>query len=389
MSNDGPLPIVLESFGTDPETPNAGKNVTLYFSFKNETNSDITCQEIAIDLNPGDSPENLCTDRAVQDSILTPSHPGSWDFKHAFDKNKNVHYLSLTPHNSRHPVLRPGDSLNVEVTVEVSDKLRSDDLTTTTITVTEHIGDTRPSQNIPLAKCPAGTVFDSFRSDPPDKALVRQGEHLQLSWSCDPIGFDQGATPDKPYYTLTIDYDQLAGPMDITDLNDDGAGAYTGPGENHSLTLSHTTLFLLTLTLWDKTHQEKRTHTLTTLVTVQPTDVDLDNLSIDHTASILTDPHLITTTGNHTATTDGLLLCTVRGDHSGVVVKVTGPGEQEVDYAINTSTADPYNDPTQFTGRRIVLPIARDSTVSISSPESDGTYRAAWYPLGIGTLAKQ
>ncbi|MCX4096662.1 hypothetical protein [Nocardia sp. alder85J] len=389
MSNDDVLPIVLASFSTDPETPNAGAKVTLYFSFENETDSDITCQEIAIDLNPGDTPENLCTDEAVQDSVITPSHPGSWNFQHAYDKTKKVHYLSLTPHNSHHPVLGPGDRLDVAITVQVSAGLRSDDLTETVVTVTEHIGDARPSQDIPLAKSPAGTVFDSFRADPPDKVLVQQGEHLQLSWSCDPIGFERGSTAGKPYYTLTIDYDQLAEPLDITDLNNDGAGAYTGPDEDHSLALSHTTLFALTLTLWDKTHQQKLTHTLTTLVSVQPTDVDLGNLSIDRTASILTDPQLITTIGNHVATTDGLLLCTVRGSNSGIVVKVTAPDAEEVDYAINTGTVDPYDDPTQFTGCRMLLPIARDSTVSISSPESDGTYRTAWYPLGIGTLAKQ
>ncbi|MEV0324773.1 hypothetical protein ACIBKX_32675 [Streptomyces sp. NPDC050658] len=395
--DDTKPPIPLTDFSTNPDPIQAGESVTLRFSFHNDTDSSITCYGINIDLNPGDTAENLCTVQDLKSATVTPKTGAGWDFNVGADTTGKP-IIQLLPHKGG--ILKAHGKLDVDVLVTVNDKLNSDDLTQTVITVTEFpnadINDPGVQlPPIPLAKTQPGTEFDSFAPDPREEIIVKQGELLALSWVCNPVGISQTQVDGQPYYTLTINYDQLDGALDITALNNNGTGRYTGHGPNNdltanNLTLAHTTLFTLTLTLFDKNHQPSSTHTQTALVTVQNSDVDLHNLTVDYTTSILKSPHLVTTTGIHTSTTDGLLLATAQGADSAVVVQITPPnGGTARTYKIKSSTAHHAEPPSAFTGNRILLPVPQNSTVNIAWTDKNGTYRTAWYPLGAGTLAKK
>lgn len=384
ITDDPKLYVPLTDFSTNPDPVQAGKSLTLNFTLANDTNQNIPCYEIAISLNPGDGPQNLCTDKDAMAATVTPPNPNKdWKVAVVKDDNKKP-IVKLTPKSGKY--LKAKSSLVFAVNVNVSGALNVDDLTQTAITITEYNSktDNGVHQDIPLAKTAPATEFNSFA---PAHVLVKQGQQTQLSWRCNPVGFERGKTSGKAYYTLEIDYDQLNGkPLDITALNTAGGGTYTGPGGGNDLALAHTTIFKLILTLWDKTGQTSSAHTQTALITVQNSDVDLGKLTVDYTANILRNPHLITTFGNHTATTDGLLLCTAQGSNSALVIKVTPPGGTQTTYQIKNSLYRHPEPSGSFTGNRILLPIPQKSDINISWPGSIGTYRAAWYPFGTGTL---
>lgn len=391
ITDDAPLPIPLSDFSNAPDPIQAGNPVTLSFTLKNDTDHAITCYQIDINLNPGDGPENLCTIDAAKGAQVTPDDDmaAGWKINVVTNLDKQP-VIRLTPPLSKQ--LKAGNSLIFTASVNANNKLKVDDLTQTSISVTEWPGSDLSnffSQSITLAKTDPQTEFNSFAPDPADDIIVTQGHPLTLGWRLTPpANATAGKTPGSPSYTLEINYDQLSQPLDITDLNAGGGGVYTGPNNNHDLTLAHTTPFTLTLTLYDKSGNQT-THTQTALITVQNSDVDLGNLNVNYTTNILKHPQLITTVGNHTATTDGLLLATVQGSSgsaSSLVIIVTPHGGNQTRYLIANNQGHGQEPATSFTGNRILLPIPRNSSVEIDWVQAQGTYRTAWYPLGRGTL---
>lgn len=396
-------PDVLLSYDhtPDPDMPTVGSIINMKFTVENKQQSAVTCTYIAIDLNQGNGADNLATENALGNA--TPQLPTDIvaNFKRKTftlpgEQDSRVYFI-LTPKGNKPFTFDPGDTFSFQINnILVNNTLESGSDTLTmaqcrTIEISALGGS--PVEHITaftVPKYPTGTAFRNFTTAPPDQVVVKRGDALRLQWTANPPPqfpqFEEGKAP--PYYRMQIYYDQLDKLLDVTANNGTAGGSFTGKG-TELLNLSHTTPFTLYLTLCDKNGQQI-THTLTTLAVVSPTDVSLTDLALNETASILTIANPVTQADTATASTDGFLLCSVQGspssEPSGLVITLQPPQGQTATYNIASHTPNqPYDDYT-FLGPRILLPVAKGTTVSLVNTPTTGTYRAIWYPLGTGPL---
>ncbi|MWA07812.1 hypothetical protein [Streptomyces sp. BA2] len=400
---DYPDVLLSYDYSTDPDMATVGSIVNLMCTVENKQDVAVSCAYISIDLNPGDGPESLATEDALGNA--TPQKPtginASFTRKLVSgpgDGTSTKYYFMLTPPGSKYFTFKPGDKFEFSLQINkilVNNALGADGTLTTAKcrTIEKSSLSGNPVTNITgftVPKYPTGTAFRNFTTSPADQVVVKRGDPLRLQWTAKPPFSKKTKHPSPPYYTMTIYYDQVDKPVDVTDNNsDNGGGSFTGQG-GELLTLSHTTPFTLYLTLCDKNGQQI-THSLTTLAVVSPTDVTLTDLDLNETASILTIANPVTQADTAIASTDGFLLCTVQGsansEPSEVVISLTPPeGGDAVPYVITTDEGSQPDDGYTFVGPRILLPVAKGTTVNLIQTQSAGTYRAMWYPLGTGPL---
>jgi hypothetical protein len=403
---DDDAPLIAVEVQPDPSLPAPDEPVTLHFTFTNNSATPVPCDHFDIDLRPhhdDTQPLDLCTNEQVGAAEIDQYLPyeGEDDASWEMDKEtetidgKSTNIISLTPQYD--DSFKGNKKVKPTVTVTVNGNLSKDDVTTTHIMVTRYAtseDDTGISQELTVTVGTASTRFGDFTTDARG-AVYDQNEPVQLDWVWEPGHYKKKKdSTGPPCYTLQLLYDQLQGtPLDVTEYNNDtdGGGSYNGPDNKGGLTLSHTTVFELLLTLWHK-NGDQSTHRLTTAAIVRPTDIAVENLTVNLAAAIMGRPQILTTLGVHTATTDGLLLGTTTGtpETSSVLdITVTPPGGEPTAYQIGTTLSSTANRPSDIAGRRILLPIAQGSTVVFRwTPDENSvsSYRTLWYPFGAGNL---
>ncbi|MFD9631618.1 hypothetical protein [Streptomyces violascens] len=268
-----------------------------------------------------------------------------------------------------------GDSVAFNVINLTPDTTTGD----TGVRTTEHSGTnsqlsdaTDKSTDHHLTRTSPGTVFRDFGPLDPKRVLIARDEMVTLTWEAAVPDYHRGRA-DDPYYTLTLTYNGQT--FDVTTSIDptSGDGVYT------TEPLGSTTLFTLTLALFGPNQISQGTYTQQAFIVASPTDLIVNNLTVDGPTLILNPRTTDVIPGQLLASTDGFLHCHLTGDGSNPSALQITSGNQP-SYTISTSTSDTA---------KFLLPIPKDTYVTIEQPQgkSNGTYTCTWHPLGTGSLS--
>lgn len=366
---------------------------------------DVCIKNISVDLQPHDlHPSQWITGNAdtIDNDFTSQPSPGRHRFE-ASPLNPKTGFKYEAPPGPGDP---PGDYVfpktvyktvqNEQVpknslTVVLRDFKVSDGSGTAIVRITEesalsHGKYSERVYDIEIQRMEGGATFENFRPHNTADIVTQQGHRVDLDWD---IEIDEkkykryhgppDPTPTGSYYAVTLDYDQLREPKYVT-------GAYTSTTN----ALFHSTIFTLTLTLYDADRDLHQSYFQQLFISVDPTFIRFKTLAVQNCVNLLGDYHSWGK-GEWTAKTDGLLLCSVQadgvGNPSGLSITLNSR-EHGQPYKITTKTPSVYDsNRSSDCSTSILLPISKGSYVALKriSGMDHGTYQAIFHPLGVGT----
>ncbi|MFD9821976.1 hypothetical protein ACFWW0_24215, partial [Streptomyces violascens] len=365
--------LFQHSVTTDPQPLSAGVPGTKVCVELTPNTGGVSCSRVTVDLNAEGLTAISSNLTAAEIDIVTCPDGPIWIGERDGSKF-SVHYENDAGDEDV-CAFAAGDSIAFNVINLTPDTTTGD----TGVRTTEHSSTdshlsnaTNKSTDHHLTRTSPGTVFRDFGPLDPKRVLIARDEKVTLTWQTHVPDYHPGHT-EGPYYTLTLGHNDQT--TDVTTSIDptSGDGIYTTDP------LGTTTLFTLTLTLYDTAHTLQGTYTQQAFIIASPTNLSVSDLTVNGPTHILHAHTTDITPGTLHAATDGLLHCHITGDGNNPSALQITP-DNLPPYTISTST----NHTTQ-----LLIPIPKDTHVTIEQPQgkANGTYTCTWHPLGTGNLS--
>ncbi|MFE4396107.1 MULTISPECIES: hypothetical protein [Streptomycetaceae] len=360
------LPTLL-TYTLHPTPLPAGGRGALRITVANRRATPVTCDSVTFTLPVGSAPSDCAT---THDAEFRAVDESRWRLR-SDDSAKDSASFTATPTEP----LAPGERHTFEISgIAVGEQAGTARLRITELARGDGEAPRTAVQARPVRKLTADLVLSDFT---PDHAAVGHDGTVVLSWTCTP--------PPAADYVLYYGDNQS---VEVNgDIDANGNGRWTSPP------LDTTTAFLIQQS--STSGGDVVQHTLTTAVTVTNPDMEVGNLSVNGTTSLLGAVQQFDAVKDlpltRTAPTDGFLHGYIKTTDSGspatLQIAITAPGADAPLPSISVQSTDPAGGDKNQDGR-VFTPVPAGAHIQATAA-CDAVYsgQLVWVPLGTGALA--